>query len=155
MRDLPNDHALLARVVARSCAIKAEVVAKDERDGGLRNILNFGHTLGHALENIAGYGTFLHGEAVGIGLAYAARVSARVKGLSSAEVDRILALVTKARLPIRAPGYAWRDLRRAMEVDKKGSEGQPRLVLADRLGHVEWGCAVPESVLEEAWHGGG
>ncbi len=153
--ELSGDHALLGRVIARSCAIKAEVVVKDERDGGLRNILNFGHTLGHALENIAGYGTFLHGEAVGIGLVYAARVSARVKGLSSVEVDRVIALVRKAGLPTYAPGYAWRDLRRAMEVDKKGSEGQPRLVLADRLGHVDWGCVVPEAVLEEAWHGGG
>lgn len=152
---LASDSALLARVVARSCAIKAEVVRQDERDGGLRNILNFGHTLGHALENIAGYGTFLHGEAVGIGLVYAARVSAKVKGFPSSDVNRVITLVRKAGLPTHAPGYAWRDLRRAMEVDKKGSEGQPRFVLADRLGHVDWNCVVPESVLEELWHVGG
>ena len=155
VHQLAQNADALAGIVARSCAIKADVVRQDERDGGLRNILNFGHTLGHALEKVAGYGTFLHGEAVGIGMAYAARVSARVHGLSTGEVDRILALVKAAGLPIHAPGFAWADLRHAMEVDKKGSSGQPRFVLADRIGHVDWGCVVPEDVLEEAWHAGG
>ena len=149
---LAGNNAALPEIIARSCAIKAEVVRQDERDGGLRNILNFGHTLGHALEKVAGYGTYLHGEAVGVGMAYAARLSARVHGLRVADVERIVALVQKAGLPVRAPGYAWSDVRHAMEVDKKGSGGQPRFVLADRIGHVDWGCAAPEPVLEEVWH---
>jgi 3-dehydroquinate synthase len=153
--ELPRQAALLSSVIARACAIKADVVRLDERDGGLRNILNFGHTLAHALENTAGYGTFLHGEAVGIGLVYAARVSARIHGLPVSEVDRIAGLVQRAGLPVRASGFAWKDLRRAMEVDKKGSDGQPRFVLADRLGHVDWNCIVPDSVLEEVWHASG
>ncbi len=153
--DLPAWPAELDAIIARSCAIKAEVVRHDERDSGLRNILNFGHTLGHALENVAGYGTLLHGEAVGVGMVYAARLSSAVKGLSPSCVQRVESLVRKAGLPVAAPRYGWPDLRRAMEVDKKGEGGQPRFVLADRLGHVEWGCVVPEQVLEEAWHAGG
>lgn len=152
---LMTDVRALAEVIARSCAIKAEVVRQDEHDGGLRNILNYGHTLGHALENVAGYGTFLHGEAVGIGMAFAARVSALVHGLNQVDRDRIIALIRQAGLPVHTHDFAWPQLRRAMSVDKKGSEGQPRFVLADRLGHVDWNCVVPEAVLEEAWHAGG
>lgn len=152
---LATDHQALAEVIARSCAIKADVVRQDEHDGGLRNILNFGHTLGHALENVAGYGTFLHGEAVGIGMAFAARVSSLAHGLNPVDMDRIIALTKQAGLPVHTRDFAWPQLRRAMGVDKKGSEGQPRFVLADRLGHVDWGCVVPEAVLEEAWHAGG
>ncbi len=152
---LAGNGAALSEIIARSCAIKADVVRQDERDGGLRNILNFGHTLGHALEKVAGYGTFLHGEAVGVGMAYAARLSAREHGLREADVERILALVQSAGLPVSAPGYAWPDVRHAMEVDKKGSGGQPRFVLADRIGHVDWGCEVPDAVLEDVWHAGG
>jgi 3-dehydroquinate synthase len=152
---LARDEAALAAIVARSCAIKAEVVGQDERESGLRAILNFGHTLGHALEKVAGYGTFLHGEAVGVGMAFAARVSARVQGLPGDQVERVVALIRQAGLPVQAPGYAWSALRQAMEVDKKSSGGQPRFVLADRIGHVAWGCVVPEAVLEEAWHAGG
>jgi 3-dehydroquinate synthase len=134
----PGNDAALSEIIARSCAIKAEVVGQDERDGGLRAILNFGHTLGHALEKVAGYGTYLHGEAVGVGMAFAARLSARVHGLARGDqVERIVALVQPggtAGAGRRAmPGPM---LRHAMEVDKKGSGGQPRFVLADRIGHV-------------------
>ena len=149
-----GDPAACAHIVARSCAIKAAVVADDERESGLRAILNFGHTLGHAVENVAGYGTYLHGEAIGIGMAFAARVSARVRGLPSAEVDRVVALVQRAGLPVAAPDLAWADLRKAMEVDKKGTGGRPRFVLAERIGKVAFGCEVEESVLEEVWRGG-
>jgi 3-dehydroquinate synthase len=149
-----GDAAARAHIVARSCAIKAAVVAQDERESGLRAILNFGHTLGHAVENVAGYGAYLHGEAIGIGMAFAARVSERVAGLPVAEGQRLLALVQRAGLPVAAPDLAWRDLRRAMEVDKKGTDGRPRFVLAERIGKVAFGCEVAESVLEEVWRGG-
>lgn len=155
MEGLEDDHAALAGIIARSCAIKAEVVGQDEREAGLRAILNFGHTLGHALEKVAGYGMFLHGEAVGVGMAYAARLSARVQGLPEDQVQRIVDLIRRAGLPVKAPRLAWADLRRAMDVDKKSRGGQPRFVLAERIGHVAWGCVVPEPVLEEAWHAGG
>ena len=140
-------------IVSRCCEIKAEVVRQDEREGGLRGILNFGHTMGHAIENAAGYGQFLHGEAVAIGMVYAARLSEALKGLSAAESKRIEALMVALELPVTAPGLAWEDLRAAMAVDKKTVGGLPKYVLTDRIGHVDFGCEVPEELMEEVWDG--
>jgi 3-dehydroquinate synthase len=140
-------------IIARCCEIKAEVVRQDEREGGLRGILNFGHTLGHAIENAAGYGQFLHGEAVAIGMVYAARLSVALKGISVEESERIEKLLVTLKLPVAAPGLAWSDLRSAMAVDKKTVGGLPKFVLTDRIGHVEFGCAVPEELMEEVWNG--
>lgn len=151
---LAGDSTAVAHIVARSCAIKAEVVGQDERESALRAILNFGHTVGHAIENVAGYGAYLHGEAIGAGMVFAARVSARVKGLPEADVERIVALVRRAGLPVAAPELPWADLRKAIDVDKKASGGKPRFVLAERIGRVAFGCEVPEDVLEEVWRGG-
>ncbi len=151
---LSGDSAALTHVIARSCEIKAAVVGADERESGERAILNFGHTLGHAIEQATGYGAYLHGEAVGIGLVFAARLSARVFGLPPADAGRIRAVVARAGLPVSAPDLAWAEVRRAMAVDKKGAAGTPKFVLARRIGEVEYGVAVPEAVLEEVWHGG-
>jgi 3-dehydroquinate synthase len=142
----------IGKIVARCCEIKAEVVRQDEREGGLRGILNFGHTLAHAIENVAGYGEFLHGEAVAIGMVYAARLSVELKGLPAAEPERIETLLAACGLPVRAPGLAWKDLRAAMAVDKKTVGGLPKFVLADRIGHVEFGCEVPEKLMEDLWN---
>ncbi len=141
----------LGKIIARCCEIKAEVVRQDEREGGLRGILNFGHTLAHAIENVAGYGEYLHGEAVAIGMIYAARLSTQLKGLSVEESARIEKLLTTLGLPVDAPGLAWKDLRAAMAVDKKTRDGQIKFVLVDRIGHAEIGCEIPEETLEDAW----
>ncbi|MBI9021267.1 MAG: 3-dehydroquinate synthase, partial [Verrucomicrobia bacterium] len=106
--------ACLEKIISRCCEIKAEVVRQDEREGGLRGILNFGHTLAHAIENVAGYGEFLHGEAVAIGMVYAARLSSKLKGLSVEESARIEKLLAILGLPVDAPGLVWKDLRAAM-----------------------------------------
>lgn len=151
---LRGEETVLAGIVERSCAIKAEVVGADERESGLRAILNYGHTLGHALENAAGYGTYLHGEAIGVGMAYAARLSQRVRGLPAAEADRMVALIERAGLPTLAPDVPWASLRKAMDVDKKAAGGRPTFVLAEGIGRVAFGCDVPEDVLEEVWRGG-
>src|SRR3989440_4597027 len=102
-RDLPKllrpDRKTLAAIVARCCEIKAEVVRQDEREAGLRAILNFGHTIGHALEAISSYGKYLHGEAISIGQVAAARLSAQVLGLSQIDVERIRAVFERAGLP--------------------------------------------------------
>jgi 3-dehydroquinate synthase len=143
----------IGKIVARCCEIKAEIVRQDEREGGLRGILNFGHTLAHAIENVAGYGQFLHGEAVAIGMVYAAHLSVVLKGLSVEESARIEKLLTGLSLPVSAPGLVWKDIRAAMTVDKKTVGGLPKFVLTDRIGHVELGCEVPEKLLEEVWHG--
>ena len=143
----------MGSIISCCCEIKAEVVRQDEREGGLRGILNFGHTLGHAIENAAGYGEYLHGEAVAIGMVYAARLSVALKGLSVEESERIEKLMVALKLPVTALGLEWGDLRTAMAVDKKTVGGLPKFVLADRIGHVDFGCEVPEKLMEDIWNG--
>lgn len=148
-----DDKALLAKIVGRCCELKAEVVAQDEREGGLRAVLNFGHTAGHALEKVAGYGEYVHGEAVSIGSVFAARASVELTGLPQAECDRIERLLKLLHLPVKAPGYAWPDLRAALSVDKKSVAGLPKFVLASAIGTVSIGNDIPEEQMERLWHG--
>jgi 3-dehydroquinate synthase len=142
---------LLAKVVGRCCEIKADVVAQDEREGGLRAILNFGHTAGHALEKVAGYGEYVHGEAVAIGSIYAARASVERTGLSQTECARIEEIFQNLELPVNAPGYEWPELRAALSVDKKTEGGMPRFVLASEIGKVSIGNEIPEDLMEQLW----
>jgi 3-dehydroquinate synthase len=129
-----RDGAALAHAIQRSCEIKADVVRQDEREGGLRAILNFGHTFGHAIEAGLGYGEWLHGEAVGCGMVMAADLSHRLGFIDAATSSRIRALVRAAGLPVVAPdlGIArWLEL---MEVDKKNEGGQIKFILLKPLG---------------------
>jgi 3-dehydroquinate synthase len=145
------DPATLGSVIARCCAIKAAVVAEDETEGGLRAILNFGHTIGHAIEAISGYGKYLHGEAISIGQVAAAKLSSRILGLPERDVERIATLFEKAGLPtrIRLNGARRRRLFDAMRLDKKVSGGEIKFVLAEKIGRVVWGRKVPQSLIEE------
>ena len=155
-RDFPGllrrDHQTLAAVVARCCEIKAEVVGQDETEGHLRAILNFGHTIGHALEAICGYGKFLHGEAISIGQVAAVKISRRVPGLSKRDAERIINLFKRAGLPvqIRLNSVQRRKLFVAMRLDKKVRGGEARFVLAKKIGKVLWGRRVPEVYIREA-----
>jgi len=153
-RRLPGLMALeprfLAAVIARCCEIKAEVVGQDETESGRRAILNFGHTIGHAIENSSGYGRYLHGEAIAIGQVLAAKISVRQHGLSEAEAGRIRRLLVQAGLPV---GIKLSPARReklfaAMRLDKKVSGGQVTFVLAKGIGTVDFGGRVPPEVLE-------
>ena len=130
-----RDTGALIEAIERSCACKAEVVAADEREGGLRAILNLGHTFGHAIETGMGYGNWLHGEAVGAGMCLAAELSRREGWLSDADVQRICVLLERARLPVQAPAamteQQFLDL---MAVDKKVLDGGLRLVLLKAIG---------------------
>ena len=131
---MARDKGALAYAIARSCEIKADVVRQDEREGGLRAILNFGHTFGHAIENGLGYGQWLHGEAVGCGMVMAADLSQRMGLVDEATVARVRALVAAAGLPVKAPdlGVArWLEL---MEVDKKNEGGAIKFILLKPLG---------------------
>ena len=129
------DTAALGEAIYRSCECKAEVVSLDEREGGLRAILNLGHTFGHAIETFAGYGNWLHGEAVGTGMMMATDLSAREGYVSEADKDRADALIRSAGLPDKAPaGMSEEDFMRLMAVDKKNVDGQIRLVLMRALG---------------------
>lgn len=152
---LRRDMAVLESVVARCCEIKAEVVALDEKETGPRAILNFGHTLAHAIEKVDGYGTWLHGEAVSIGTHFAVRLSSAIQGLDAAEADRVVRLLSRLGLPVKLPagkGSTWDELAQAMLSDKKTVRRKPRFVLARKLGDVRFGCEVDESVLAETWH---
>jgi 3-dehydroquinate synthase len=157
-RELPKllerDPKTLAAVVARCCEIKAEVVAQDETEGGLRAILNFGHTIGHALEAVSRYGKYLHGEAISIGQVATAQLSAQVLGLSNDEVLRIEQLFHRAGLPtaVTFPAAQRARLLEVMRLDKKVSGGEIKFVLAKQIGRVEFGCRVPERLLHQLLH---
>ena len=146
---LAREDATLANIVARCCQIKAEVVAQDETEGGVRAILNFGHTLGHALEAVSHYGKYLHGEAIAIGQTLAARISTRQSGLPRRDAIRIGNLLAGAGLP-NCVWLAERQRERlfaAMRLDKKVSDGEIKFVLARRIGEVVWGQRVPEAAI--------
>ena len=125
----------LGEAIYRSCQCKADVVALDEKEGGLRAILNLGHTFGHAIETFAGYGNWLHGEAVGTGMMMAADLSVREGHISPEDRARAVALIQRASLPGRAPeSMTADDFMNLMAVDKKNVDGRLRLVLLRALG---------------------
>lgn len=155
-RDLPQvlrrEQRILAAIVARCCEIKAEVVSQDETESGLRAILNFGHTVGHALEAISHYGKYLHGEAISLGQIAAARLSVRLLGLPPLDLARIERLFRQTGLPVTVTlGDRQKErLLEAMRLDKKVRAGELRFVLAKRIGHAEYGLKVPEATLWKA-----
>ncbi len=124
----------MSYAIARSCEIKADVVRKDEREGGLRAVLNFGHTFGHAIESGLGYGNWLHGEAVGCGMVMAADLSARLGLIDAATVERVRALVKAAGLPTVAPDLGHERWIELMAVDKKNEGGAIKFILLKPLG---------------------
>ena len=122
----------------RSCQLKADVVEQDEREEtGLRAVLNYGHTFCHAIETVTGYGRFLHGEAVAIGMVCASRLAESWAGSMPASRDRQRSLLERLGLPTAAQGSDPKQLVAAMQRDKKAEHGQLRFVLPSRLGHVE------------------
>jgi len=126
----------LAHAIATSCRLKAQVVSQDERESGLRAILNLGHTFGHAIESGLGYGQWLHGEAVGCGMVQAAELSAEVAGFPAADVERVRRLVRAIGCPDVAPDLGadrWLEL---MRVDKKAEAGEIRFVLMPEIGRA-------------------
>ena len=134
---LSRDIGILEAVVERSLRHKSKVVQSDEREGGLRKTLNFGHTIGHAIEASAGYGKYLHGEAVAIGMTAACRISNKFAGLSDTEATRLVKLIERTGLPIAMiSGWDTEDFIRALRLDKKRSEKQIEFVLIDRIGHA-------------------
>ncbi|HWS75920.1 MAG TPA: 3-dehydroquinate synthase [Quisquiliibacterium sp.] len=139
-RDLPKllerEPMALADAVARSCEIKAGVVGSDERESGLRAILNFGHTFGHAIEAGLGYGEWLHGEAVGAGMVMAADLSRRLGLLDEAGARRLGEVIRAAGLPVRGPAWPAERYVELMSVDKKAERGTPKFVLLEGLGRA-------------------
>lgn len=145
---LARDDAAVMQAVRHSCEIKAQVVAADERELGLRAILNFGHTFGHAIETASGYGTWLHGEAVAAGMAIAADLSARLGWIAADERDRAVRLLERFGLPTTAPRIGAQRARELMGLDKKVLGGRIRLVLLRRLGLADVVSDYPQPALE-------
>jgi 3-dehydroquinate synthase len=133
---LARDAAALAHAVRRSCEIKAWVVGQDERESGLRAILNFGHTFGHAIEAGLGYGRWLHGEAVGCGMVLASDLSVRLGLMPAAFLARMRHLVECAGLPVWAPAWSVQRYLELMQVDKKAEAGLIRFVVIESLGQA-------------------
>jgi 3-dehydroquinate synthase len=147
---LACDQDALAHAVRRCCEIKAAVVAEDERETGVRALLNFGHTFGHAIESGLGYGKWLHGEAVAAGMVMAADLSRRMGLIAEADVERIVALLKRARLPTAPPDIAPERLLELMGVDKKAEGGKLRFVLLDKIGSGSVRADVPAALLRQA-----
>jgi 3-dehydroquinate synthase len=133
---LARDRAALMHAIKRSCEIKAWVVGQDEKESGLRAILNFGHTFGHAIEAGMGYGDWLHGEAVGCGMVMAADLSARLGLIDEATALRIKALIERTGLPVKGPALGADRYIELMQVDKKAEGGEIRFVVVGPLGQA-------------------
>ncbi len=131
-----GDLDVLAEAVYRSCAHKARIVANDEKEQGERALLNLGHTFGHAIESYMGYGTWLHGEAVAVGMVMAADLSAAMGWITTQDVERVKAIIQAAQLPIACPEIPVEDFLGYMAHDKKVLNGQLRLVLLKQLGQA-------------------
>jgi 3-dehydroquinate synthase len=141
----------MVKIIKRSCEIKADVVSKDEKESGLRAILNFGHTIGHAIETVTGYGQFLHGEAVAMGMCAAADLAVRMKIFQRSDAKRIKELVKMYNLPADIPGdLNVRDMINAMEIDKKVKAGKLRFILPEAIGRVRIEEDVDREVIMEA-----
>ncbi len=145
---LARDPAALAHAVKRSCEIKAWVVGQDERESGLRAILNFGHTFGHAIETGLGYGEWLHGEAVGCGMVMAAELSARLGMIDAAYAQRLAALIERAGLPVCGPALGVDRYLELMRHDKKAQAGELRFVLIEQPGRAGV-HAAPDALVRQ------
>jgi 3-dehydroquinate synthase len=147
---LARERGALEHAVLRSCELKARVVAADEREAGARAILNFGHTFGHAIELGAGYGEWLHGEAVAAGMVMAAELSARAGSLARADAERVRALIARAGLPVRGPRFGVERYLELMQGDKKAAGGRLRFVVLDALGSATLRADLDSGIVKES-----
>ncbi len=143
------DLAVLATAVKRCCQYKADIVAQDERESGIRAILNFGHTFGHVIETHEGYGKWLHGEAVAAGMVQAAKLSQKLGWISAADVARVKRVLSLANLPIAPPSIALETALNLMGHDKKVKQGQIRLILLKSLGNAVLTTDFDKQLLHE------
>jgi 3-dehydroquinate synthase len=142
------DPVSLSFIIRRSCEIKAEVVSSDEREAGLRAILNYGHTIGHAVETLTGYKKYLHGEAVAIGMCLEAELSSQLGFIDKSQLAGIKALVRSFGLPSEMPlGISTADLLESMQIDKKTVAGKMHFVLPEKIGKVKvYSGTEPEDI---------
>ena len=141
------DPGILESVIERNCAIKAEVVSRDEREGGLRMLLNFGHTMAHAVEKLGRYGKILHGEAVSMGMVFAAQRSEDLGLTPAGTRQRLEALVSRVGLPTLIPGFPRRAYLSALRVDKKRIDARIRFVALRGIGRAEIVPLTPAEIF--------
>lgn len=151
-----NMHRLLARdavtlneAIQRSCENKAEIVAADEKEKGIRALLNLGHTFGHAIENGMGYGIWLHGEAVAAGTVLAAELSQQMKLINETDVHRIRKIFIHAKLPVMVPKMPVEKYLQLMTLDKKVEAGKTRFILLNRIGEAVMRADIPPALLSK------
>ena len=145
-----RERAALTYAVKRSCELKAGIVAADERESDVRALLNFGHTFGHAIEAGTGYGSWLHGEAIGAGMVMAAELSLRLKLIQEGDVARVRKLVAGAGLPVTCPALAPEQLMDLMALDKKAAQGKLRFVVLEGIGSAALRGGIDERLVREA-----
>jgi 3-dehydroquinate synthase len=151
IQDLLNrDRAALMYAVKRCCELKAQIVAADERETGVRALLNFGHTFGHAIEAGAGYGSWLHGEAIAAGMVMAAELSQDLGFIQPGDVARVRGLVKRAGLPINGPALAPERLMELMGVDKKAAQGKLRFVVLESIGRAALKGGIEDRRVRQA-----
>lgn len=148
-RLLARDPVILNEAIQRSCENKAEIVAADEKEKGIRALLNLGHTFGHAIENGMGYGVWLHGEAVAAGTVMAAELSRRMKLISEADVQRIRRILLQAELPVVAPKMQVEKYLQLMTLDKKVEAGKSRFIVLNRIGEAVMRADIAPAILNE------
>jgi len=147
---LARDPVALAQAIRRSCEIKAEIVARDEREQGERALLNLGHTFGHAIESATGYTRWLHGEAVGAGLMMAAALSRECGLIAGADTERLRRLLERAGLPALVRGLTSAQMLEHMRIDKKVKDGRLRFVLLRGIGSTFVTSDYPDAALQRA-----
>ena len=145
---LAQDTECLEHIIETSCAIKAKVVERDERESNYRMVLNFGHTIGHAIEALTDYSQFKHGEAIAVGMVYAARLSCQLGQCSQKTVQRIESLVEQYGLPSRLPEFSAGEYIQAMYRDKKAHDKNIRFILVKDIGRVEIVDRVAEADIQ-------
>ena len=153
---LSNDPVAVAHAIQRSCAIKAEIVTQDEKEKSVRALLNFGHTFGHAIEKLTGYGNWTHGDAVAVGMVLAARLSEKMSLITPEDVQDIEQILTAANLPIFLPKMDSDELMAAMKSDKKVKDRNIQLVLLRNIGEAYLTADYPQedllSLLQDSCH---
>lgn len=146
---LKRDKKVLTKIIKRSCEIKSEVVSKDERESSLRSILNYGHSIGHAIETTTGYSLFLHGEAISIGMVYEAKISHMLGFLSKESFERIRNIFKEYGLPVDMPAFIDRNgIFKAILIDKKNIHGKIRMVIPEDIGKIKINFEIGEEELK-------
>jgi 3-dehydroquinate synthase len=145
-----KDESILIKVIKISCEIKAEIVEKDEKESGLRKLLNYGHTLGHAIETLTQYKKYSHGEAIGIGMVIEGRISNKFGMLQEKELALQNSLIEKIGLPTNIPNIDTDQIITELKKDKKVVGGKLEFVLLEKIGKAKYGVNVPNKIIEQA-----